>query len=141
MTLPPKSKMIQVIASLKTLDYLSIAGFARVEDLIPITKTCITSLVLCGTPRHTDLSALSGFPDLRHLKLVRLSRIPDVSFLAPLVSLESFGLYYCPRVSRIDTLFQLPHLRSVVCCPPGNREGVLASAWDRLKQNGISTWP
>lgn len=106
-------KNLEAIVGLSQLEKLELRAVKNKDlsflKLIPIKDL---SILWCDSSK-IDLTVLSGFGSLRQLKLFRISKLDDISFVNTLIGLEKLELIWLANITKLPDLSNLNKLSEV----------------------------
>lgn len=106
-------KNLEAIVGLSQLEKLELRAVKN-KDLSFLKQMQIKDLsILWCDNSKIDLTALNDFRSLRQLKLFRISKLDDISFVSTLTGLERLELIWLANITKIPDLSNLNNLTGV----------------------------
>ncbi|EOS09174.1 leucine-rich repeat domain-containing protein [Phocaeicola sartorii] len=106
-------KNLEVIVGLSQLEKLELRAIKN-KDLSFLKQMSIKDLsILWCDSSKIDLTVLSDFRSLRQLKLFRISKLDDISFVSTLIGLKKLELIWLANITKMPNLANLNELAEV----------------------------
>lgn len=106
-------KNLEAIVGLSQLKKLELRAIKN-KDLSFLKQMSIKDLsILWCDSSKIDLTVLSDFRSLRQLKLFRISKLDDISFVSTLIGLEKLELIWLSNITKLPDLSNLNKLSEV----------------------------
>ncbi len=136
---------LDCITELKYLKYLGLNNI-KVRDLSFLKHTPIESLALLWcTDGKIDLSTLNGFTSLKHMELLRISKLEDISFLSTLTGLQKLELAWLRHIIKLPDMSKLHELKEITIDTLANLNDISAlsevNSLEKLRLFNVKSLP